>query len=117
LLAGATLAPLDLAPASRKLLDSTGRVYISVKQRGIGGGRPARQRRAYSIGGSPTKSLNAELNDPRLRNPTSRLIAVTIRSVSRSSSIARSIRCRWRYLWGVSPKARLKLRLKCAGEA
>jgi hypothetical protein len=36
------------------------------------------------------------LNVPRLVNPTSRQIAVTLRSVSRKRNIERSTRRRWR---------------------
>jgi hypothetical protein len=90
---------------------------MSMKQAGIGGAPALRQRRAYVLGGSPTSSRNVALNEPRLRKPTSTLISVTDSEVPRSSSLARSIRRRWRYRCGVSPNARLKLRLKCAVDA
>ena len=41
---------------------------------------------------------------------------MTGRSLSRSSALARSTRRLIRYRWGVSPKARLKARLKWAGD-
>ena len=51
-----------------------------------------------------------------LRSPTARQMSATERSVLRSSAAARSsLRVR-RYWCGVSPKARLNSRLKCAGE-
>jgi hypothetical protein len=47
-------------------------VNIIVKQAGIAGsGRDSRQRRAYSLGCSPTSSLNAELSSrERTTQPT-----------------------------------------------
>src|SRR5215211_4384746 len=92
--------------ASRKLLAwvrgrrsgaRSGRVYINVKHAGIAGGLASRQRRAYAAGGSPWSSRKAELNEPRLWNPTSRLTSVTDGSPPRNSSPARSIRRRRRY--------------------
>jgi hypothetical protein len=70
---------------------------MSVKHAGIGGASAARQRREYSLGGSPTRSRNAVLNEPRLRKPTSTLTSVTERPVLRKRSFARSIRRRSRY--------------------
>jgi hypothetical protein len=61
----------------------------------VGAGRmeaPAR----YDDGDSPTISRNVRLNVPRLLNPTSRQICVTLRSDSRNRNIARSTRRRCR---------------------
>jgi hypothetical protein len=48
------------------------------------------------VGGSPTISRKVRLNVPRLENPTSKQISVTLRSVSRKRNIDRSTRRRWR---------------------
>jgi len=50
-------------------------------------------------------SANRRLKVPRLLNPTTMQISVTVRLTERSSSHARSTRRRVRYLPGVSPYA------------
>ena len=64
----------------------------------------------------PATLWNAVPNDPRLWKPTSRQISVTLRSVLRSSSCARSTRRVSTYWCGVSPNASLNRRLKWYGE-
>src|SRR4051794_20120047 len=61
-------------------------------------------------------SRKTRLNVPRLLNPTSMQMSVTLLSLERSSHIARSTRRRCRYRFGVSPKVARKLRMKCASE-
>jgi hypothetical protein len=66
----------------------------------------------YSLGVTPTISLNVLLNVPRLVKPTSRQISVMLRAVSHSMNIERSTRRRCRYRCGVSPNVDLKVRMK-----
>jgi hypothetical protein len=53
----------------------------------------------------PTNAVNLLENDPRLENPTSMQISVTVRFADRSKSLARSILRIVRYRPGVSPYA------------
>ena len=48
--------------------------------------------RMYTLGGTPTSSVNRVLNVPSDWQPTAKQTSVTLRSPSRSSAIARSIR-------------------------
>ena len=48
------------------------------------------------LGDMPTSSENRELNEPRLENPTSMQISVTVRLAERNRSLARSTRRRVR---------------------
>src|SRR3954447_10637027 len=91
-----------------------GRVQAIITHVGIGDS--PRDLRRYSVGVPPTMPLNLELNEPKLRKPTSSEISVTERSVSRSRCLARSIRRVSTYWWGVSPKVRLKRRVKWDGD-
>lgn len=79
------------------------------KQFGTGAGTI---RLRYADGDSPTIALNVLLNVPRLVNPTSMQTSVTLRSVFRSSAIARSTRRRCRYRCGVSPNVARNVRMK-----
>ena len=56
------------------------------------------------------------MNEPTLVKPTARQISATLSSVVLSRYRARSSRRLSRYWYGVSPKIRRKLRLKCRGE-
>jgi hypothetical protein len=48
--------------------------------------------RRYTLGGTPTSSLNRLLNVPSDEQPTAKQTSVTLRSPRRNSAIARSMR-------------------------
>jgi len=78
----------------RRLLPKLlGRVHAFTKHDGTAGNGP---RVRNSDGVSPTMSRNVRLNVPRLENPTSMQMSVTVRSLLRSRYIARSTRRRCR---------------------
>src|SRR5687767_12481621 len=79
-----------LALASPKLL---GLVHLATKH--VGAGRMTARSR-YSLGDTPMISRNVRLKVPRLVNPTSRQMSVTLRFVSRRKKSDRSTlrRCR-----------------------
>ena len=70
-----------------------GRAHAIAKHVGTGGNGP---RRRYADGGSPTTSRNTRLKVPRLLNPTSMQMSVTLRLPERNRNIARSTRRRCR---------------------
>ena len=61
-------------------------------------------------------SANLRLNVPRLLNPTTMQISVTVRFTERSNSHARSTRRRVRYRPGVSPYAAQKVLMNWPSE-
>lgn len=82
-------------------------------QPGIGGALPvARLVVRYADGDWPTRRRNSALNEPRLANPTTKQISVTLRFAVRSRVFARSTRRRVRYARGVSPYALANVRAK-----
>ncbi len=79
-----------------------GRAHARVTQGGTAASREW-SRALYADGGSPTRRLNVELNEPSEVNPTAMHTSVTDSEPPRSSAIARSTRRACRYAYGVSP--------------
>ena len=79
------------APLRFSIPAVSGRVHCAAQQPGMCGGKPA-SGRAVGRRGHPGDAAEGELNEPRLWKPTSRQMSVTLRSVLRRSSWARSTR-------------------------
>lgn len=70
----------------------------------------------YTLGDTPTSSVNRVLNVPKLEHPTAKHTSVTLMSPRRNNAIARSILRVIRYEYGDSPYALRNSRLRCPAD-